>query len=127
MRLKDKVALITGGSRGIGFATADRFLQEGAVVILTASSQGSADRAVARLKEKHPGGTVAGISPDLSSLESVRAAFQEATSVYGCIDILVNNAGVSESTPFMEYTEETFDKVMDLNIKGGVQRHPRRR
>ena len=118
MRLKDKVALITGGSRGIGFATADRFLQEGAVVILTASSQGSADRAVARLKEKHPGGTVAGISPDLSSLESVRTAFQEATSVYGCIDILVNNAGVSESTPFMEYTEETFDKVMDLNIKG---------
>ena len=88
------------------------------MVILTASSQGSADRAVARLKEKHPGGTVAGISPDLSSLESVRAAFQEATSVYGCIDILVNNAGVSESTPFMEYTEETFDKVMDLNIKG---------
>lgn len=118
MRLKDKVALITGGSRGIGFATADKFLQEGAVVILTASSQGSADRAVARLKEKHPGGTVAGISPDLSSLESVREAFQEATSVYGCIDILVNNAGVSESTPFMEYTEETFDKVMDLNIKG---------
>ena len=118
MRLKDKVALITGGSRGIGFATADRFLQEGAVVILTASSQGSADRAVAQLKEKHPSGTVAGISPDLSSLESVRTAFQEATSVYGCIDILVNNAGVSESTPCMEYTEETFDKVMDLNIKG---------
>lgn len=118
MRLKDKVALITGGSRGIGFATADRFLQEGAVVILTASSQGSADRAVAQLKEKHPSGTVAWISPDLSSLESVRTAFQEATSVYGCIDILVNNAGVSESTPFMEYTEETFDKVMDLNIKG---------
>ena len=118
MRLKDKVALITGGSRGIGFATADRFLQEGAVVILTASSQGSADRAVAQLKEKHPSGTVAGISPDLSSLESVRTAFQEATSVYGCIDILVNNAGVSESTPFMEYTEETFDKVKHLNIKG---------
>ena len=118
MRLKDKVALITGGSRGICFATADKFLQEGAVVILTASSQGSADRAVALLKEKHPGGTVAGISPDLSSLESVREAFRAATSVYGCIDILVNNAGVSESTPFMEYTEETFNKVMDLNIKG---------
>lgn len=118
MRLKDKVALITGGSRGIGFATADKFLQEGAVVILTASSQGSADRAVALLKEKHPGGTVAGISPDLSSLESVREAFRAATSVYGCMDILVNNAGVSESTPFMEYTEETFNKVMDLNIKG---------
>lgn len=55
---------------------------------------------------------------NLSNLESVRNAFREAASKYGCIDILVNNAGVSESTPFTEYTEETFDKVMDLNVKG---------
>ena len=61
---------------------------------------------------------VAGISPDLASLESVRSAFRDATAQYGCVDILVNNAGISESTPFMEYTEETFDKVMDLNVKG---------
>ena len=118
MRLKDKVAIITGGSRGIGFATADKFLQEGATVILTASSQDSADKAVALLKEKHPDSVVAGISPDLSSLSSVREAFRSATEKYGCVDILVNNAGVSESTPFTEYTEETFDKVMDLNVKG---------
>ena len=118
MRLKDKVAIITGGSRGIGFATADKFLQEGATVILTASSQDSADKAVALLKEKHPDSIVAGISPDLSSLSSVREAFRSATEKYGCVDILVNNAGVSESTPFTEYTEETFDKVMDLNVKG---------
>lgn len=118
MRLKDKVAIITGGSRGIGYATADAFLKEGATVILTASSQASADKAVVKLKEKYPDGVVAGISPDLSRLESVRSAFQEATAKYGCVDILVNNAGVSESTPFMEYTEEAFDKVMDLNVKG---------
>lgn len=118
MRLKDKVTIITGGSRGIGFATAERFLEEGAVVILTASSADSADGAVARLKEHHPGAVVAGISPDLASLDSVRAAFRDATEQYGCVDILVNNAGVSERTPFMEYTEETFDKVMDLNVKG---------
>lgn len=118
MRLKDKVAIITGGSRGIGFATADKFLKEGATVILTASSQASADKAVTQLKEKHPEGVVAGISPELSSLESVREAFQDAASKYGCVDILVNNAGVSESTPFLEYTEDTFDKVMDLNVKG---------
>lgn len=118
MRLKDKVAIITGGSRGIGYATADKFLKEGATVILTASSQGSSDKAVAQLKEKYPDATVAGISPNLSNLESVRNAFREAASKYGCIDILVNNAGVSESTPFTEYTEETFDKVMDLNVKG---------
>lgn len=118
MRLKDKVAVITGGSRGIGFATADKFLKEGATVILTASSQATADKAVTLLKDKYPDATVAGIYPDLTSLESVRSAFREVTEKYGCIDILVNNAGISESTPFTEYTEELFDKVMDLNVKG---------
>ena len=118
MRLKDKVAIITGGSRGIGYATADAFLREGATVIITASSPETVEKAVVKLRQAHPGRTVGGISPDLSSLESVRAAFKEATSKYGCVDILVNNAGVSESTPFMNYTEETFDKVMDLNVKG---------
>ena len=118
MKLKDKVAIITGGSRGIGYATADKFLAEGAKVILAASSQASADKAVERLKGKYPEATIAGISPDLASLESVQDAFRSAAEKYGCVDILVNNAGVSESTPFMEYTEETFDKVMDLNVKG---------
>ena len=118
MRLKDKVAIITGGSRGIGFATADKFLAEGARVIIAASSKASADQAVAKLKEKYPDAVVGGISPDLSNLEEVRSVFKLVTGHYGCVDILVNNAGVSESTPFMDYTEETFDKVMDLNIKG---------
>ena len=118
MRLKDKVAIITGGSRGIGYATADAFLREGATVIITASSKENADRAVARLQEAHPGSTVAGISPDLSDLASVRNEFLIATAKYGCVDILVNNAGVSERTPFLQYTEEDFDKVMDLNVKG---------
>ena len=118
MRLNNKVAIITGGSRGIGFATAEKFLQEGAVVILTASSQASADKAVAKLQEKYPDRSVAGIAPNLSDLESVRNAFREVIDRFGRVDILVNNAGVSESTPFQQYTEETFDKVMDLNVKG---------
>ena len=118
MRLQDKGAIITGGSRGIGYATADRFLEEGAKVILTASTQESADKAVAKLREKHPDSVIAGISPNLADLKSVQDAFAIATAQYGCVDILVNNAGVSESTPFMQYTEETFDKVMDLNVKG---------
>ena len=118
MRLKDKVAIITGGSRGIGYATADKFIKEGAKVILTASTKDSADKAVAKLKEKYPEATVAGISPNLSDLESVRGAFREATEKYGCVDILVNNAGVSESTSFLDYTEDIFDNVMDLNVKG---------
>lgn len=118
MRLKDKVAIITGGSRGIGFATADAFLREGASVVLAASSLASAEKAAGKLREKHPQGVVAAISPDLSSLESVRESFRAATETYGCVDILVNNAGVSESTPFTEYTEADFDRVMDLNVKG---------
>ena len=118
MKLKGKVAIITGGSRGIGFATAQAFLQQGATVILAASTPASAERAVEKLKAQYPDSTVAGISPDLSDLRSVRDAFRKATETYGCVDILVNNAGVSESTPFTEYTEEAFDKVMDLNVKG---------
>ena len=118
MRLKDKVAMITGGSRGIGFATARKFLQEGARVILAASTQASADAAAAKLQAEFPAAKVMGISPNLAQLDSVRKAFRDATAQFGCLDILVNNAGVSESTPFTEYTEETFDKVMDLNVKG---------
>ena len=118
MRLKDKVAIITGGSRGIGYATVEAFLREGAKVILTASSPATAQKAVDSLKEKYPEANVEGISPVLSSLESVKAAFDEVLKKYGRIDILVNNAGISERTPFANYTEEIFDKVMDLNIKG---------
>jgi len=118
MRLQDKVAIITGGSRGIGYAIAEKFLQEGAKVIITASSPETASRAVASLKEKYPQATVGGISPNLADLEEVRSAFRKATEEFGCVDILVNNAGISERTPFMEYTEETYDKVMDLNVKG---------
>ncbi len=118
MRLQGKVAVITGGSRGIGFATARKFLEEGAKVILTASTQNSADQAVEKLRRLYPGAEIAGIAPDLGNLESVRQAFEKVTDQYGPIDILVNNAGVSESTPFTEYTEELYDKVMDLNVKG---------
>ena len=85
MRLKDKVAIITGGSRGIGFATAERFLQEGAKVIITASSEENAKKSAARLKELYPDSVVDGISPNLSSLESVRKyppTVRSATSVW---------------------------------------------
>ena len=118
MRLKDKVAIVTGGSRGIGYATVCRFLEEGATVVLAASSQSSADKAVAGLKEKYPNASVSGIGPNLADMSSVREAFASVIEQYGRIDILVNNAGVSESTPFSDYSEELFDKVMDLNVKG---------
>lgn len=118
MLLQNKVAIVTGGSRGIGLATVEKFLQEGAAVVLTASSPSNAEKAVQKLQEKYPDSKISGISPDLSSLDSVKAAFQQVVETFGGLDILVNNAGVSESTPLLSYTEETFDKVFDLNVKG---------
>ncbi len=118
MRLKDKVAIITGGSRGIGFATAEAFLKEGAKVIVCASSQSNAEKAMAKLKEEYPNAIVGAISPNLANLEEVKSAFNQVNEQYGSLDIVVNNAGVSESTPLSDYTEELYDKVMNLNVKG---------
>ena len=118
MRLQNKVAIITGGSRGIGFATAEAFLREGAAVIITASSPENVQKAVSKLKEAFPEGKVDGIHPDLTNPASVEAAFRQVIDTYGAIDILVNNAGVSESTPLERYSEELYDRVMDLNVKG---------
>lgn len=118
MKLKGKVAIVTGGSRGIGYATVEAFLREGAAVVLAASTPATAEKAVAKLKAAHPEAVVGGISPTLSDLSSVREAFSQVVRDYGGIDILVNNAGISESTPFPDYTEETYDRVMDLNVKG---------
>ena len=118
MKLTNKVAIVTGGSRGIGLATVKAFIEAGAAVVLTASSQANAEKAVAALKAEYPEATVGGISPNLADLADVEKNFDEVAATYGHIDILVNNAGVSESTPLSKYTEELFDKVMDLNVKG---------
>ncbi len=117
MLLKDKVAIVTGGSRGIGFATVEAFLKEGAAVILCASRKETADTALEQLHEKFPDAKVEAIWPKLSSYDEVKEAFDRVAGTYGRIDILVNNAGMSESTPFAKYTEETFTKVIDLNVR----------
>ena len=101
MRLQGKVAIITGGSRGIGRATAEAFLREGAIVAITASNQANADKAAANLREAFPGSDVMGISPNLTQLEDVRKAFAQVLEKFGRVDILVNNAGASDSTPFL--------------------------
>lgn len=118
MKLKEKVAIVTGGSRGIGFATVKKFLEEGATVVLTANRKETAEKAVTQVKESCPDTKVEGIWPDLSSLESVKESFAKIHEKYGRIDILVNNAGMSDSAPFTNYTEDLFEKVMDLNVKG---------
>ena len=116
-RLENKVAIVTGGSRGIGYATVQAFLREGATVILAASSPSSAQKAVDKLRLEFPNAMIGGISPDLNNYEEVKTTFDQIVETYGKVDILVNNAGMADSTPFMNYTEETFDKVIDLNIR----------
>jgi 3-oxoacyl-[acyl-carrier protein] reductase/7-alpha-hydroxysteroid dehydrogenase len=118
MRLKDKVAIITGGSRGIGYATAEAFLREGASVAITASTEENARKAAEKLHQAYPDSQVVGISPDLADPEAVRSAFQDVQRWFGRLDIVVNNAGVSERTPLLDYEADTFEKVMKLNVSG---------
>lgn len=118
MLLQGKVAVVTGGSRGIGFAIVREFLKEGAAVVLCGSKPESAEKAVSELKGENAEWRVSGISPDLTNYEDVKAAFDGVEREYGKIDILVNNAGISAKEPFTSYTEELFDKTMDLNLKG---------
>ncbi len=118
MLLDGKIAVVTGGSRGIGFATVKEFLKEGATVVLCASKKETADKAVETLKDENPEWQVFGIYPDLTNYDSVKAEFSKIERDFGRIDILVNNAGISANQPFDAYTEEAFDKVMDLNVKG---------
>lgn len=118
MSFENKVVVVTGGSRGIGYATVEAFLNEGATVILCGSRPETAEKAVSQLKEKDASAKVEGISPDLTDYDSVKADFDSIIEKYGKIDVLVNNAGVSDSTPFADYQAESFERIMDLNIKG---------
>lgn len=114
--LSNKIAIVTGGTRGIGYAIVEKFLENHATVILCGSRQETADKAVASLKAKNPDWPVEGIAPQLSDYPSVQAAFQGVLDRHGRIDILVNNAGMSSSEPFSAYTPELFHKVMSLNL-----------
>ena len=117
MRLNGKVAVVTGGSRGIGFAVVKAFLKEGASVILCASKKETADKAVSDIKAECPDAKVEGIFPNLADFAEVKETMNGIAEKYGRIDILVNNAGVADMMKFSDYTEENFDRVMDLNLK----------
>lgn len=114
--LNNKVAIVTGGTRGIGYAVVKKYLENRASVVLCGSRQETADKAVAALKAKDPTWKVEGIAPDLTDYASVKEAFQGVQDRYGRIDILVNNAGLSSSDPLSAYTPEMFRKVMALNV-----------
>lgn len=114
--LNDKVAVITGGTRGIGFATVKKFLENGCKVVLFGSKKESVDKALKELKEIDNDYDVMGLYPNISSLEEVEKAYKIVIEKYGKIDILINNAGISARESIYEYKEEDFKKIMDLNV-----------
>lgn len=115
--LKDKVAVITGGTRGIGYEIVRLYLQQGAKVILFGSRPESADQAVAKLKTENSKWEVQGFAPKLGDLQSVNQTIDSVIKEYGHIDILVNNAGISARESIYDYTEQAFDEIMNLNVK----------
>ncbi len=114
--LKNKIAVITGGTRGLGFAVAETFLKNGAKVALCGSRQETVDKALAKLKSENPDWEVIGLCPDLSDYSAVESALNQVKKKFGKIDILVNNAGISAREPIEQYNPDDFKKIMNLNV-----------
>lgn len=117
MLLKDKVAIVTGGTRGIGYEIVRKYLQNGAKVVLFGSKQETVDKALAKLRDEDVTWDVDGMCPALTDAKQVEEAVLKVREKYGRIDILVNNAGITQSTPIYDYKVEDFDKIIDLNVK----------
>ena len=112
-KLEGKVAVVTGGSSGIGLATAKRFAELGAYVFITGRRQAELDAAVREI-----GSSAAAIRGDVSKLEDLDAIFARVREEKGRIDVLFANAGIAESSTLGEISEELYDRMFDINLKG---------
>jgi D-sorbitol dehydrogenase (acceptor) len=114
VKLKDKVALVTGGARGIGAAIAERYVAEGARVAIADISLGHAEETAARYGDK----AVASFALDVTKTASIEAAVESVVQRWGGVDILVNNAAIFDMAPIVDVTEASYDKVFAVNVKG---------
>src|SRR5271154_151587 len=112
-KLKGKTAVITGGTEGIGLATAKLFVKEGAYVFITGRRQKELDEAV-----KAIGTNVSGVQGDIAQLADLDRLYETVSNVKGRIDIVFANAGFGEFVPFGAVTEEHFDKLFNINVRG---------
>src|SRR5258707_10329710 len=111
-KLENKVAVITGGSSGMGLATAKRFVAEGAYVFITGRRQEELDAAV-----KEIGKNVTGVQGDVAKLADLDRLYNAGKARTGRIDILFANAGIAELAPLGEISEEEFDRMFNMNVK----------
>jgi 3-oxoacyl-[acyl-carrier protein] reductase len=116
-KLANKVALVTGGSRGIGAAIAKRLAADGANVAITYAKDASAASVVVKGIELGGGKAIA-IQADAADVKAVQAAVEKVVATFGRLDVLVNNAGTVIPKPFEESTQEEMDRVVDINIRG---------
>jgi NAD(P)-dependent dehydrogenase (short-subunit alcohol dehydrogenase family) len=112
-KLQGKVAVITGGTEGIGLATAQLFVNEGAYVFITGRRQKELDKAVAAI-----GSNVTGVQGDVAKLADLDRLYETVGKVKGRIDIIFANAGVGEFVSFPQASEEHFDRILNINVKG---------
>ena len=115
-RLKNRVAIITGSANGIGLATAQRFAQEGAIVVVADLQSTAIDAAVASVRALNAEAT--GLVVNVTDRATVDAMVREVKARYGRIDILVNNAGITKDARLTKMTEAQFDQVIDVNLRG---------
>lgn len=116
MRLSGKVALVTGGSHGIGQAVVLRFAKEGAKVALCGRGKAALEETVAQIREQ--GGEALAFETDVSNKAQVDRLIDGIVEQWGRLDIVVNNAGICEVSPFLDITEDQWDRHMNINLKG---------
>jgi NAD(P)-dependent dehydrogenase (short-subunit alcohol dehydrogenase family) len=112
-KLEGKIALVTGGTSGIGLATAKRFVAEGAYVFITGRREKELASAVKSIRE-----SVTGVQGDVSQIGDLERLFAQIKQEKGRLDIVFANAGIAKYAPLGEITEEFFDSIFDVNVKG---------
>jgi len=112
-KLNDKIAVITGGNSGIGLATAQRFIADGARVVITGRNQEALDAAVAELGDR-----ATGIRGDVANIEHLDRLFAQLQEQFGRVDVLFANAGIAPLLPIEAVTEEHFDSLFNTNVRG---------
>jgi NAD(P)-dependent dehydrogenase (short-subunit alcohol dehydrogenase family) len=115
--LRDRTALVSGSTAGIGFAIASGLAAEGAAVVINGRTQPRVDEAIARLRRAHPGATVSGVAADLGTADGAQRVADAVPSV----DVLVNNVGIFELKPFGEITDREWIEIFEVNVLSGVR------